>query len=567
MDILGVFEGGGARGFAHIGALRATEQRGLRFKAVAGTSIGAIIASLVAAGYSSDELFTADDEGEIGILSGDLEALLLDTKEYRRVNTLRARLKSAGPGRLRKWILSGFHRTWWTAICLANLSFLAYCLHFRLLWGLWRTSGAVGTDLLREWLNDQLARKLNLPNGRRVTFQDLPIPLRVVATNLSTCDVEVFGAGFTPDLEVALAVTASAAFPFFFRPVRIGSQIFVDGGLVSNAPAWVLDDIRAESGTTLHTFNFKLLEPVDDVPSVSWPLSAQAKLLDFIRRLIPSSLNSRFALEARKIDDFHLIKLHSSVRTLDFDRIRDCRNELVEHGMKGVGEYYRTNIGPRQPKEMENALRRYMDLIRELLFVEGPLRSQLIQATGANTARCVYSAGYEGDADGGQGFLVSDFSPAKVLEIREPILMRCEELDVAARTSRLQRIIHAIRPPDVKFVYSIPIFADAGQWQKDVPAERESPFAAFVLQFNDLDDHLLLDPKTEDNLTAIAQAIGTFWTNHPANDPLAEENSMVPSSDWQELPAKAFYISRRKVRSPLDEESLARLEAVNRTTG
>jgi NTE family protein len=44
----GVFEGGGARGYAHVGALLAAEARGIEFVAVAGTSIGAGIAALIA---------------------------------------------------------------------------------------------------------------------------------------------------------------------------------------------------------------------------------------------------------------------------------------------------------------------------------------------------------------------------------------------------------------------------------------------------------------------------------------------------------------------------------------
>ena len=51
-----VLSGGGARGFAHIGTLRAMERRDLRVEVWAGTSIGAIIAALSAAGYRADDL-------------------------------------------------------------------------------------------------------------------------------------------------------------------------------------------------------------------------------------------------------------------------------------------------------------------------------------------------------------------------------------------------------------------------------------------------------------------------------------------------------------------------------
>ncbi len=52
-----MLSGGGARGFAHIGLLRALEQYGVRVDAVAGTSIGAILGAFHAAGYSTDDIY------------------------------------------------------------------------------------------------------------------------------------------------------------------------------------------------------------------------------------------------------------------------------------------------------------------------------------------------------------------------------------------------------------------------------------------------------------------------------------------------------------------------------
>lgn len=569
MEVLGVFEGGGARGFAHVGALRATERRGLSFRAVAGTSIGAIIAALVAAGYRSEELFSVDPASgeETGLLALDLEAILLDPEEYARINRLKSHLRGKKGRPLARWFLNGFNRTLLASMFLPGFSVLAYLFHRKILKDIWTRSGAVGSERLRDWLNEQIAKKLGLPKGTRVRFKDLPMSLRVVTTNLSTCDIQVFGSDNTPDVEVAHAVSASAAFPFFFRPVRIGDHLFVDGGLVSNAPAWVLDDIRANSSILLHTVNFKLLEPKEDLLETVWPRTKETRLLPFSRRLIPSSLNSRFILESRLIDDFHVPNLRSPVRTLDFDQIRERRQELANLGEEGVSEYYTKNIGPRLHSEMEAALRVYMDLVREILFINGPLRASLVQRTTFGQARCVYAAGYTGDADEGMNFRVSDDTPAKVLELSEPVLIKCKEIDPNQSQSRLSRVVNSIRPADVSLVYSIPIFSDAAQWEKSSIHDRDPPFAALVFQFNEIDDLLLLDPTFEDVFSAIAQAIGTFWTDKPANHTLQPTNWMVASDDWQALSSSGFYISKRKDRAPLDEEMLARLEAANRLTG
>ena len=51
------FSGGGIKAFAHIGALKALEEKNMQFDMVAGTSSGSIIAVLYALGYKSDEMY------------------------------------------------------------------------------------------------------------------------------------------------------------------------------------------------------------------------------------------------------------------------------------------------------------------------------------------------------------------------------------------------------------------------------------------------------------------------------------------------------------------------------
>ncbi|HUI22004.1 MAG TPA: patatin-like phospholipase family protein, partial [Methylocella sp.] len=69
MKAYGVFEGGGAKGYAHVGALKAIEERGIELEAVAGSSIGAEIALFIAAGFTADELFRTTEGGYAGLLS------------------------------------------------------------------------------------------------------------------------------------------------------------------------------------------------------------------------------------------------------------------------------------------------------------------------------------------------------------------------------------------------------------------------------------------------------------------------------------------------------------------
>ena len=76
MDAFGVFQGGGLKGFAHVGALQAADEKGVRFRGLAGTSAGAIVAALAAVGYTGKELLDTLNEAQPGLLAFKLDAVL-----------------------------------------------------------------------------------------------------------------------------------------------------------------------------------------------------------------------------------------------------------------------------------------------------------------------------------------------------------------------------------------------------------------------------------------------------------------------------------------------------------
>ncbi|HWZ97452.1 MAG TPA: patatin-like phospholipase family protein [Candidatus Dormibacteraeota bacterium] len=72
-------------------------------------------------------------------------------------------------------------------------------------------------------------------------FEDLRIPMAVVATDLATCDPVVFTTGRLVD-----AIRASCAFPGLFEPVEIGTRCLADGGLVAQVPTVAARQLGAE---------------------------------------------------------------------------------------------------------------------------------------------------------------------------------------------------------------------------------------------------------------------------------------------------------------------------------
>lgn len=174
----GVFQGGGVKGIALVGALQVAESRNISFKGVGGASAGAIVAALYAAGYSAGEMRL--------ILEGVQFDSLLDRASLARL-TLAKRL------------------------------------------GLYRGK------LFQNWIHKHLAKK-----GVRL-FRDCPKQLRIVATNLTERTLVVLDAESQPNLEVAEAIRMSMSIPFVFEPVQLGRNLMVDGGVLSNFPLSLFD--------------------------------------------------------------------------------------------------------------------------------------------------------------------------------------------------------------------------------------------------------------------------------------------------------------------------------------
>ncbi len=218
----GVFEGGGVRGIGLVGALSVVEGAGYDFVNLAGTSAGAVVATLRAAGYRGAELQQVVNSVDFSRLT--------DTSLIGRIPLL-------GP--------------------LANL-----------LGKLGIYEGDYFLGLMRKLLKDRGI----------TTFADLLIPelgddryrfrVRVVASDLTRGTMLVLpqglaAYGYKPEeFEVALAVRMSMSIPYFFRPVVLRPKkalpsYVVDGGLLSNFPVSLFD---SPGEPAWPTFGFRLVE-------------------------------------------------------------------------------------------------------------------------------------------------------------------------------------------------------------------------------------------------------------------------------------------------------------------
>ena len=196
-----VLSGGGAKGYAHLGVLRVLEKENIKIDYIAGTSIGALVGTLYSIGYSVDEIEKVLDNLNIEsfLESGsDLTGLDLDKKET-----------------LKKY---SFY------INFDNE------LNYSLPKGLRETEELylVVKNLLKNYENTK-------------NFNNFPIPLRVVATNLNTGETKSFSEG-----DIAKILTASMAIPTIFEPVEVNGALYVDGLVSRNLPVEEAYDMGAD---------------------------------------------------------------------------------------------------------------------------------------------------------------------------------------------------------------------------------------------------------------------------------------------------------------------------------
>lgn len=192
-----VLSGGGAKGFAHIGALKIIDSLGIKIDYVAGTSMGAIIGSLYASGYSGKQL-------EVLFNNQDFDVLISDTFE--------------------RSSQSFFERE--------SASKYAISLPFD------KFEITLPSALSRGQNVYNLLYQLMLPVNHIEDFKELPIPFFCVATNIETGESLIMEKG-----NLAEAVTASGALPSLFQPVVIDDKILVDGGVTNNFP---VEELRAK---------------------------------------------------------------------------------------------------------------------------------------------------------------------------------------------------------------------------------------------------------------------------------------------------------------------------------
>ena len=296
----GVFEGGGCRGAAHIGAYAEAIESGVNFSEVAGTSAGSIIAALIGAGATPEFL-------KEKVASLDFESLFDEPKN--RISPIFGRSSLVKWGSLPLYFCG--KRAWnLRKILLVNGSF--YSL-----------------QKLEDWLDDLLSELL--PNAPKpITFESLILPTWIVAANLSGKRIKLWSQGTSPNEKVAMAVRCSCSIPVFFEPVELGNDLLVDGGVLSNLPTFVFANNSKSLGGRILAFRLQDEDRNRTQLTLQW----------LLERLINTMISGATDLQSSLLNRISYVRIPTGeISGTDFKGAKENVSTLLENGRTAMSQF------------------------------------------------------------------------------------------------------------------------------------------------------------------------------------------------------------------------------------
>lgn len=289
-----VFEGGGIKGIGLVGAVARAEELGYEWQNLAGASAGAIVASLLAAGYKAVEIAE--------ILSNT------NYKEFKDTNWI----GNTPPG---------------------------------MIYNLIKYGGLYNGDRFEEWLSELLSWKGVKNFGDILYDKDADNiyrwKLTVIVSDITRKRLLVLprdleGLLINPDaFPIARAVRMSMSIPIFYKPIVLKGNYMVDGGALSNFPVWVFD---SEGTPEWPTLGFKLVEPS------AKPLTHRRMgPISLLRELLSTMIEAR---DSRYIQDRDFVRTITiptgNVNTIQFNISRQDSAILYNSGYDAAEEFFKS---------------------------------------------------------------------------------------------------------------------------------------------------------------------------------------------------------------------------------
>ena len=310
-----VLAGGGVKGAALVGGLRAAEKYGIEFVGYGGASAGSVVAFLASLNYATAEMRDI-------IIDTDFSQFL-DDKSGRDIE------------RLRQFGLKRYLLTSWSVF---GDGMILNRIRQRL--------GLYPGKIFDEFLLDKILDKHpHFKDQQSITFKDLVDPkshptacepckpLKVIASDVSQKKALIYSAAHRDINESVLrAVRASISFPFVFEPItleRPHRRYLVDGGLISNLPVFLFTSEQKKTGYPVVAF--------DLIPPGTKP-TGKYRIRNFCSDLISTALEAGDDLHRQTIGDyisnlFYVpIQVPAGIDTLKFRLTQAERKDLYRRG-------------------------------------------------------------------------------------------------------------------------------------------------------------------------------------------------------------------------------------------
>lgn len=286
-----LFGGGAIRGVSYIGAIKALEELGINPTTLGGSSVGSIIAALLAVGYTAEEL----------------------KEVFIKVNFDLFKDISIGFGPI-----------------------------FALSKG----------EVFLEWVRELIEKKFygeeyKKGTNRAVTFKDINKNLVIITTNLSNFECKEFSRFETPDYEIASAVRISCCMPGLMKPIEYNKTLLVDGDLQKSWPMWKLSKNLLLTDERILEFRLEGYYDTNDISGIDYANAVYSCMTAMSTAFITN-------IYANK-DKFDYIVLNTGdIVVVDFNISENKRQDLIQSGYNQTMKYFNSILPEKKAKIKNN---------------------------------------------------------------------------------------------------------------------------------------------------------------------------------------------------------------------
>lgn len=306
-DYTCIFGGGAIRGVSYVGAVKALEELGVYPNTIAGSSVGAIFAGLLAVGYNAEELKDV----------------------FNDVNY-----------ELFKDIHFGFGKDF--AI----------------------SKGGIFLDWLRELIEKKFyGDRYNKDGNPPVTFEDLDKNVVIITTDLTNFRYKEFSKFETPCFEVAYAIRISSAMPGLMTPAEEDGSLLVDGDLQKSWPLWRLSKNLCPDEERILEFRLEGDYEGKGQNALNFANTVYSCVTSLATDFIIDTYGHR--------DKFDYVKINTgSVVVVDFNLAKDKREELMNIGYMQTMDYFNFALTEKKKNVLKHyrTIFKHLNKIKKSIF-------------------------------------------------------------------------------------------------------------------------------------------------------------------------------------------------------